>query len=171
MTKTLKMWLVILLTLGMVLSSCASSRPPEPVNFDTEPLIYTPLPTDGVLLEIDKRKQEIGPAPVPIIINHQGQRYAAFTLDQMKRLTAHNQLTRYLEALVREQHKQKKVYILQINDLKDVVNDQNVQLELYQKVYLDADEAVRNEERRRKIEGYIYKVIIAGQIVAILALL
>ena len=112
----------------------------------------------------------IGEKPQPIRIEYQGQAYLAFTLGDVKKLTAKNELLMFLKRTVELQHHRMKIYVMTINELKRLSAMQQNESEMLQDMYVRAKNGELRESWSRRTESWIYKLVIIGEVVAILAL-
>lgn len=169
MKKVLISLFLILLIVG-VNSSCTKRVEPIPIKeikFET-----TPAPNDEILKKLAEMEKAIGTEPPkPIKIVHNGKTYLAFTPADFKKLTAKNELAAYLKETVKLMHERDKLYIMEINQLKRISELQNVELEYMQRLYIRARTDANQAEQDRWIDGVLYRLIIAGQVAAILLLL
>lgn len=141
--------------------------------FQTETNLNNPMSIDvtpdpvNISRDIKEMKENIGDAPVPRKIVKDGVTYIAFTENQMKKLVAKNVLSNHMEEIIELQYEQAKLYVIEINQLKEIIRSQEKKLNTYKRL-LEATESDINKE---KVEGYVYKVLTIGQLAVILLLL
>jgi len=130
----------------------------------------TAMPSDEFLKEIEEIKKSIG-KPEPNQVKIGGVTYWAFNKEDMNKLTDRNKLTKLLESQLKLQHEGAKIYVTTINRLKHLSELQNEEIKFFERIYYQAKVDKAEAESRMNIDGIIYRIVIIGQIIAIIALL
>ena len=164
----MKRLLTILLIAGSLISCSPNIQRIEipAINFE-----QTAMPSEDIFLEIAEIEKEIGAAPVPILVEKNGVTYFAFTKMDIKKLTAKNKLTKLLKEQLKLMHDSNKIYVTTINRLKHLSSLQNEEIKFFERIYYQAKVDKADAEYKLRIDGIIYKIIIVGQMIAMIAIL
>ena len=165
----MKKLLTILIVVGS-LCFCACS-PIQRIEIPDIAFEETAMPSDEFLREIEKIKKDIGSPPIIETIKIGGATYFAFSKEDMKKLEAKNKFAKLLESHIRLMHEDAKVYVTTINRLKHLSELQNAEIKFFESIYYQAKIDKAEAESRMTIDGIIYKIVIVGQMIAMIALL
>jgi hypothetical protein len=166
--NVLKILLVI--SIFVFISGCGLNqlkpREYEPIKFE-----QTKIPDNKILEKIKKMEAKIGKSPTPVKVKVDGKIYIAFTKKQLDKLTAKDVLYNYLKDIVKLQHEKSKLMKMELNQLKRLAELQRKETVMLDEMYVKARNDANNEEMKRNIEGWSYKLVIIGQIIIMILLL
>jgi hypothetical protein len=113
------------------------------------------------LQQLDVSVEEL-PKPQVVAITHSGVDYAALTkteLDVLREYKAKSvKNAQALEAVLNASN----AIVLERNLLLDAAKAQERRANMLERDYARAEEKLRQEERARLIEGFVYKIVIVG---------
>lgn len=169
MKQVTTLFVISLIAGSFLFSGCMGHI--TPLELPSVKFEVTETPTDDILLKISEMKIDIGESPIPKVLVQNGITYYAFTQEQLHQLTAKNELTKYLEETVKLQHERVKVLIMEINQLKRLTELQRMETESFQRLYINAKNEAINLRNENVLNGIVYKVIVIGQLIAIILLI
>jgi len=161
--------MILLIVSSLFLFSCSPKI--NRIDIPTISFEETIPISDSIFTDIDDIEKEIGVISAPIIIKKDGISYFAFSKEDIVKLTAKNKLVKLLKEQVKLLNDSNKIYVTTINRLKHLSSIQNEEIKFFERIYYQAKIDKVDAEYKMTLDGIIYKIIIVGQIIAMIALI